>query len=133
MKRGMAADQVMGSVVDEPVEQLPPPLARVDVAVDSVAVAGVVSGGGGRPCRSLQERISRERSLRPVSGAATDVLGTFGAGTAVVLHDLQVRPELNGKTGKVSSFDPEAGRYAVRIGQETLRVKATNLSASIFH
>ena len=132
-KRGTAADQVMGSVNDEPVEQLPPPQARVDVAVDSVAVAGVVSGGGGRPCRSLQERISRERSPRPASGAATDVLGTFGVGTTVVLHDLQARPELNGKTGKVSSFDPESGRYAVRIGRESLRVKATNLSASIFH
>ena len=48
---------------------------------------------------SLQARISRERSPVPASGAATDVMGTFGVGTVVVLRDLQARPELNGKTG----------------------------------
>jgi len=132
-KRDKADDQVMDSA-DVLVGGLSPPLVR-DVAVVPVAA----SGGGTHPRRSLQYRVSRERSPRggdaqsgSASAATTDGLDMFGVGAVIVLRGLQARPELNGKTGKVTSLDRDSGRYAVRIGQESLRVKGANMTVSIF-
>ena len=54
-------------------------------------------------------------------------------GEAVVLQNLKAKPELNGREGRVLSYDATKGRYAVRLlpapdfAARTLQVKPSNL------
>lgn len=62
--------------------------------------------------------------------AATAGRGSeFTTGTRVRLKGLRSKPELNGQSGKVKSFDANKGRYNVVLatGGATLQVKASNL------
>ena len=50
------------------------------------------------------------------------------AGRSVVLNGLAKRPDLNGATGRVASYDKATGRFGVRLeGGEGVRIKPENL------
>ena len=66
------------------------------------------------------------------SSGALDELDdpAFLAGATVIIHGLQARQDLNGKTGVAASFDASSGRYHVTVeGETTLLVKSANLTA----
>ena len=66
------------------------------------------------------------------AGPPTDI----PAGSAVVLRALNSRPELNGRVGRIASFDASKARYAVALDEsasgasETLALKRDNLLQS---
>ena len=99
-----------------------------------------VPAGTGQMPRTLKSHSSRERSPRgdanqpaaPFS-AATGEVATFGVGNFVLLRELETpRAFLNGRVGTVESFDAADNRYTVRVAGESLRVRASNLAASLF-
>ena len=92
----------------------PIPVANADAPMD-----------GTLPRRTLQQRISRERSPHPHSAQLGD--DRLAVGTTVWLHDLQSRASLNGTSGSIISYDSSAGRYAVRVGNDSVRVKKENI------
>ena len=114
--------------------------AKNDVVMETegngavAAVSDVLPVPAGPPvARQLKVNTSRERSPRP--SARTDFFAgasTFCAGSEVFIRDLQGRTELNGKVGVIASFDAAGGRYAVRVGAESVKIKPANLSLSIF-
>ena len=98
------------------------------------AVSDVLPVPAGPPvARQLKANTSRERSPRP--SARSELFAgeiPYCVGSEVFIRDLQGRTELNGKVGVIASFDSAAGRYAVRIGTESVKIKPANLSLSVF-
>ena len=50
-------------------------------------------------------------------------------GQTVILCGLKARAELNGKWGKLVRYEVSAGRWHVRMTQETVKVRPANLRA----
>lgn len=81
----------------------------------------------------------RAYAEREAAAAASDVNAADGSsmletqqapltGRKVVISGLLARPDLNGKVGDAISFDEAKGRYTVRIGDEHIALKPTNLA-----
>ena len=51
-------------------------------------------------------------------------------GQQVVIHSLKGRAELNGKVGRILSYDDAKGRYAVHVQDESFLLKGDNLMAA---
>jgi len=49
-------------------------------------------------------------------------------GADVKLTGLKAKPELNGVLGTIVDFYPDKGRFAIRVGEETMLLKPTNLA-----
>ena len=61
--------------------------------------------------------------------AAAKVETSFAVGSRVQIHGLKARPQKNGAIGTVQHFDPESGRYHVRleVGNTDVALKPVNL------
>ena len=139
-RRGKKQNKCMASTGDRSME------ASASDGVPSIPGPAVLPAAtadapmdGTKPRRTLQPRISRERSPRPRGGDTGNIAShsaqssdadLFAVGSTVVLHDLQSRTSLNGSIGNVISYDSGAGRYAVCVGSDTVRVKRDNLQYS---
>ena len=54
------------------------------------------------------------------------------AGTCVTIRDVQAKPQLNGKRGKVQSYDYGAGRFVVQLsGSEQVKLRPANLTTAM--
>merc|ERR1712113_1257295 len=49
-------------------------------------------------------------------------------GAVVRLHDLKSVPQLNGRKGRLTTFDEETGRWKVDLGDEYKNIKVDNLT-----
>ena len=81
-------------------------------------------GGGslqGDVPSSILEGCASKMGTRMSSNVILDV------GTSVELIALKGRPDLNGQRGLIRSWDIERGRYGVRVGNETVAIRPSNL------
>jgi hypothetical protein len=51
-------------------------------------------------------------------------------GTKVTVFGLLTKPDLNGETGEVLSWDAEVGRYAVQFAKKAFKLKPANIRCS---
>ena len=63
----------------------------------------------------------------PQEGTETAGASLLQPGQQVVIHSLTGRPELNGKEGRILSYDGAKGRYAVHVQEESFLLKGDNL------
>ena len=122
------------------------PAFQLSPAAPAFAPGAAVASG-----RVLEKKSSRERSPRrdtstglpsaPTSSSSAATLAVhpaggdgFSVGQAAVLSDLVSRPELDGNTVTLRSFDRQSSRWAVTLDttEEQIRVEAHNLKPSIF-
>ena len=70
---------------------------------------------------------AHEAAKVPAAPGAPATEASLKRGDRVLIHSLKGRAELNGKSGSVMSFDEPKGRYAVRVGKESILLKSSNL------
>lgn len=104
------------------------PLCRIHIAdehpafkVDNVPINRTVA--------HLVEAHRAQQILDKVMDPAAEA-ATRKRGDRVLIHSLKGRADLNGNTGSVLSFEEGKGRYAVRVGRESVLLKPSNLEAA---
>merc|ERR1719152_92769 len=81
---------------------------------------------------SEKERYSVRLSSLPRALSLRPECVVLPAGTCVTIRDVQAKPQLNGKRGKVQSYDYGAARFVVQLsGSEQVKLRPANLTTAM--
>jgi len=123
---------LLGGVLAPPVPTPPQPMAA---GSDFDLLGGFDGGGGGNAppaCAfAAASSLPFAAALPPssVGSPAATMQGSLRPGHSLTVHGLQAKPEFNGQSGRMLSFDPTKERYSVELADgQKVSLKRANLT-----